>query len=162
MVSMASVIDKLVKAAQESIESERIAAEQQRALVTRTAQEEIERLKKQNIHLFNLLESEKACSANARDELVKRVSSLLTDFSEERDRGLRNIVSKMRDDNTGASQSVGHFCQEHDTLMNEANDQRTTWMNSLRGMANEGNDAELSAAEVRLDFCHFSLYSDFF
>lgn len=58
------------------------------------------------------MESEKVKSERAKDELIKRISGLLGDFTAERDRSLREAFSEMGDSNTSAEKGMVKLAQQ--------------------------------------------------
>ena len=148
MEILASVVDKVINDARSTIEIERKATERQSELVTHNARAEISRLKDQNVQLTELLESERQTAMKARDNLVKRISSLLVDFTEERDRNLRDVVFGVQESNTLAAENVETFAKKHDVFMSEANAHSRAWGTSLDKAAAEGEKAKLSATDV--------------
>ncbi|KAI5122950.1 hypothetical protein M0805_006831 [Coniferiporia weirii] len=145
--ALGSVVEKLTKEARIINETERKANERQSELISRTAQYEISRLREQNAQLAELLELEKRNAVKARDGLVKRVSSLLVDFTEERDRGLRDIVYGVQQSNSKASEHAESFAKEHNALIGECSTRGRNWGASLDKAAIEGSQMRLSATE---------------
>ncbi|KAH8117562.1 kinesin-domain-containing protein [Phellopilus nigrolimitatus] len=148
MNTLGSVIDRLVKDARTTIENERKATERQSELVSHAARQEIARLKDQNAHLTELLELEKKSSMKAKDTLIKRVSSLLVDFTEDRDRGLRDIVYGVQETNKQMSDKTETFAKKHDVLMSEAGARGRAWSAALEKTATEGILTGSSAIEA--------------
>lgn len=148
MQTLATVMDKVTKGARSTLEMERKAADRRSELVSHSTRLEVARLKEQNAQLTELLESEKRNAMKARDNLIKRVSSLLVDFTEERDRNLREVVSGMQESNTQAAENVETFVKKHDVLMSETGAHNRAWSTSLDKAATEGEKAKLCATEV--------------
>ncbi|EJD06038.1 kinesin-domain-containing protein [Fomitiporia mediterranea MF3/22] len=145
--SLWSVMERLVRDTRSAIESERKAAERQNELVAHAARAEIARLREQNARLSELLDSEKRSALKARDALVKSISSLLVDFTEERDRGLREAVSGIQESNVQGTENMETFAKKHDVLMSESSARSRAWSASLDKVAIDGAQAKLSATE---------------
>lgn len=116
--------------------------------MTQLAAQEIARLEEQNTRLSVLLEEERSSSLKAKDVLVKRVSSLLVDFTEERDRNMRNIVDVVRSENAQASQDIGSSHKEYDVSLKETNKKRCAWDASLNKAVDIGNNTKQAASKV--------------
>ncbi|KAH8106971.1 P-loop containing nucleoside triphosphate hydrolase protein, partial [Cristinia sonorae] len=104
--SLGSIAEVLLKEAQDYILAERKSLLEAKALADGTSQGEIQRLQQQNALLVRLLESEKVKAGRSKDELIKRISGLLGDFTAERDRSLREAFSEMSDSNTNAEKGM--------------------------------------------------------
>ncbi|KAL5533323.1 KIP1 [Sanghuangporus sanghuang] len=147
MQTLWSVMEKLVRDARSTVENERKSAERQNELISHGARMEITRLKEQNARLSEQLDSERKNAMKSRDELVKRVSSLLVDFAEERDRGLRETVFGMQESNIQSTENLDTLVKKHDVLVAEAGVRNRAWSMSLDKAAVEGSQAKQSATE---------------
>jgi kinesin family protein 11 len=104
-------------------------------------QSEITRLQDQNARLVSLLESERRNSKKARDDLVKKVSTLLVDFSEERDRSLREAVYGVKESNEKAVDELAAKVEEHSGMVDATVNRGSALGESLDEMAVEKEDA---------------------
>lgn len=117
-------------------------------MILQAAQSEITRLKEQNAHLSGLLESERKNALKARDGLLKRVSSMLEEFIDDRDKDLRDTISGLQESNTQASENMESLTKKHDLHMSEIGTRNRVWSSSLEKLASEGGQAKLAASEV--------------
>lgn len=150
MKALGSVIEKLFKDARAAVEFEKKQAERQNELVSHSTRQEIARLKKQNACLSEMLDAERKESMKARDALVKRVSSMLVDFADERERGLKNIVSHMHTENGAAAGEMQLLSDKHGVIMNESAAASRTLSTSVDKAAIESSRAKLSAEKVSI------------
>ena len=104
-------------------------------------QAEIARLQEQNSRLCSLLEAERRNSKKARDELVKKVSSLLVDFSDERDRTLREAVYGVKENNERAIEQISERSDEHSEVVDTAMSRGKAFGEALDEMVDEKEDA---------------------
>lgn len=153
MQSVWSAMEKLVRDARSNLENERKAAERHNELISHGARLEITRLKEQNTRLTELLDNERKNAMKSRDELVKRVSSLLVGFAEERDHGLREAVFGIQESNTQGTENMDTLVKKHDVLVTEAGARSRAWNTSLDKLTAEGGQAKQSAKEVRHRLC---------
>lgn len=110
---MSSLIDNIIREAQDHIESEHKASEEAQLLTSTAAHEEIRRLQEQNAYLVRLLETEKVKSERSKDELIKRISGMLGDYANERDRSLREAVADISEGNQRGEEVMRQFGEEH-------------------------------------------------
>lgn len=110
---MSSLIESIIREAQDHIETECKAAEEAQLLASTASNEEIRRLQEQNAYLVRLLETEKVKSERAKDDLIKRISGLLGEFVNERDRSLREAVSDISEGNERGEERMVQFGEDH-------------------------------------------------
>ncbi|CAL1704444.1 unnamed protein product [Somion occarium] len=110
--SLGSITHSLLQQAQGRIVTERKSLLEVKALAESTSKAEITRLKQQNALLIQLLESEKVKAERAKDELMKQFSSLLGNFTAERDRSLRETFSQMTKSNASAEEGMLIFSSQ--------------------------------------------------
>ena len=84
----------------------------------------------------------------ARDVLVKRVSSMLVDFADERDKNLRSAVSHIQGDNAAASAELQSASDKQDLMMNESAASSRTLSAIVEKTAIESDRARLLAEKV--------------
>lgn len=111
--SMGSLIETIVREAQEHVEIERKSVLDTKVLADSAANDEIARLQEQNAHLADLLENERVKSERARDDLIQRISGLLGDFVVDRDRSLREAFTDITESNVKAEGAMASFIGEH-------------------------------------------------
>ena len=117
-------------------------------LADTTSQAEIARLKQQNTLLLQLLESEKVKADKAKDDLIRQISTLLGNFTAERDRSLRETFSEMADSNLSAQEGMELL----GTMQGEAIDgvvgSGQEWNESLEKSGDEFKKAQSSGRKV--------------
>ena len=131
------------------MEAEKKHWERENELLARGTQNEIARLKKQNAHLSEMLEAERKESHKARDNLLKRITTMLSDYSEGRDKGLRNIVSNAQNENLAVLTGIQSLYDGHNQIMNESSTSNRLLGASVEKGAIESGHARLSAEKVR-------------
>lgn len=144
------IIDRLIREAHTFIGTERKALQKHEEVITNAAQKEIARLQDQNAAMLRLLNSEKEVSKRGREELIQRVSSLLTDFSEQRDRSLREAVLGVRQGNEYAMDTIHASELEQVELLTSSISRGRAWDEELDRTVSEGKKASQSGFEVRL------------
>ncbi|TCD71883.1 kinesin motor protein cin8 [Steccherinum ochraceum] len=129
--AIGSIAELLLQEAQDYVLAERKSLLEAKALADNTSQGEILRLQQQNALLTRLLESEKAKSERAKDELIKRISGLLGDFTAERDRSLREAFSEMSDSNAAAEKGMVKLGEQQGQQLESVIANGTEWAASL-------------------------------
>lgn len=94
--SLAQLVESLASDAQKHAANEARVVEEVRAMTKAAAADEIQRLKQHNDLLHQMLEREQAEAEQSRDDLVRRVSSMLEDYSRQRDSSLRKAFDSMQ------------------------------------------------------------------
>lgn len=136
----------MLKEAQDYILAERKSLLEAKALADSTSQAEIIRLQQQNALLLRLLESEKDKSERSKDELIKRISGLLNDFTAERDRSLREAFTEMSDSNAAAEKGMVKLGKQQGQKLEGVIANGTEWSTSLekrRGELKRNRDGAL-------------------
>ena len=141
-------MERLVKDTRVAVEAEKKQNQRQNELFSHSVRQEIARLKKQNAYLSELLESERKDSMKARDVLIKRVSSMLVDFADERDKSLRSAVSHIQDDNAAASIELQSASDKQDLIMSESAASSRMLSATVEKTAIESDRAKLLAEKV--------------
>ncbi|KZT67731.1 kinesin-domain-containing protein [Daedalea quercina L-15889] len=129
--TLGNVIDTVLREAQTYVATERKLLQEAKTMADNTTNAEILRLQHQNALLIRLLEAEKAKADRAKDELIKRVSGLLGDFTAERDRSLREAFSAMTESNASAEQEMVRLGQEHGKRLEDAVGRGKQWSTEL-------------------------------
>lgn len=115
-------------------------------LANQAAMTEIARLNQQNERLVQLLEDEKSVALQAQNDLVRRVSGLLCDFVDERDRNLRGVLNLIIDDNQKAQQDVQSFSAQHQgrvIALEERNGEIASFLHDRTNEAKRTRDGNL-------------------
>lgn len=129
--SLASTVEILLREAQEYIATERKSLQEAKNLARNTADTEVVRLQQQNALLARLLEQEKQNADHARDELIKRVSTLLGDFAAERNRSLKESFSEMTQSNAAAQEEMVQLGKVQGQHLEGVITQGAEWSTSL-------------------------------
>lgn len=146
---MSSLIESIIREAQDHIETERKAAEEAQLLASTASGEEIHRLQEQNAYLFCLLESERIKSERAKDDLIKRISGLLGEFVNERDRSLREAVTDISEGNERGEEVMTHFGEEHGKKVEAIVTRGQEWNAGLAKKSGEGKRLRDGGLKVR-------------
>ncbi|EIN07350.1 kinesin-domain-containing protein [Punctularia strigosozonata HHB-11173 SS5] len=136
--STASLIDTIIREAQQFIEDERKSALAAKNMTDTVVNAEVLRLREQNALLVQLLDTQKVDAERARDDLLQRVSGLLGEFTAERDRSLRETFKVIHDSNDVAEQNMSEFTQAHSKGIAQMTERGKTWSESLEKRSGEG------------------------
>ena len=145
---LGTIFSRLVESTRSSISAESQAGEHQREAVNSAMQTEIARLQDQNTRLCALLETERRNSKRAREDLVKKVSSLLVDFSEERDRTLREAALGVKEENDLAIERISEQAAEHSNMMDESVTRGQAFSETVNVITDEHSDTFGKALSV--------------
>lgn len=115
--TMTSLVETIIFETQEYVDMELQKTREAKAAASNASNDEIVRLKRQNEALVKLLDSQRINSDKAKDELIQRVSSLLGDFTKERDNDLRAAVGAIQTENRQAGDKIGTFAGQHGAIM---------------------------------------------
>lgn len=146
--ALGNIVDTVVREAQTYVSSERKQLQEAKAMADNTTNAEILRLQQQNAHLTRMLEAEKAEADRAKDELIKRISGLLGDFTAERDRSLREAFSAMTESNTAAEREMIQLSQEHGKQLEDVVGRGKQWSLDLEKRGVEGKRARDGGIKV--------------
>lgn len=135
---MAILVDSIVREAQERIDTERKIVLEASALASNAASIEIRHLQEQNARLVHLLQNERSKADLAKDQLVKRISDLLSDFVSARDRSLRDTFTEISGENEKAEACLSSFADEHLQKMENVVTRGQEWHVNLDKRAGEG------------------------
>lgn len=147
--SMGSLIETIVREAQEHVEIERKSVLDTKVLADSAANDEIARLQEQNAHLADLLENERVKSERARDDLIQRISGLLGDFVVDRDRSLREAFTDITESNVKAEGAMASFIGEHVNRVEGVVVRGLEWSAGLEKKGGEGKRLRDGALKVR-------------
>ena len=115
--AMTSLTEGILKEALHFIDTEQRLMHKARSLAENVNNTEIHRLKRQNQVLMQLLDDEKQKSQEAQDDLLQRVSSMLGDYVNERDRSLRQAVGLVQNENQEAIDTLSTFAANHNQII---------------------------------------------
>ncbi|KAG8737455.1 kinesin motor protein cin8 [Ceratobasidium sp. 414] len=82
-------------------------------LSRQTAENEISRLRHQNILLTSLVEAEQIKAEHMRDDLTTHITKLIAGFVDSRNQGLRQVVSQMHGELQTGENALGTFATQH-------------------------------------------------
>ncbi|KAF7294898.1 Kinesin motor domain-containing protein [Mycena indigotica] len=154
--TLATLVETLAQEAQSFVESEHTTVVQVKLLAANAATAEVERLKAQNEVLTQLLANEKLKGEKAKDELLQRVSGLLGEFVQDRDRSLREAVGVVQAGNVESTKAMQAFKQQHAELtatMDASGKQTTASLTRASKDAKRTRDGTLkSLAESKSEF----------
>ncbi|KAH9842625.1 kinesin motor domain-containing protein [Rhodofomes roseus] len=136
--ALGNVTDTVLREAQTYVASERKLLQEAKTLAANTTNAEILRLQQQNALLTRLLEAEKTKADRAKDDMLKRISGLLGDFTAERDRSLREAFSAMTESNASAEQEMVQLGQEHGKRLEDVVGRGKQWSLDLEKRGAEG------------------------
>ena len=130
LTALSTMIDDVAKDALQFTEAEKSLMQQAKALAEGASNAEIQRLRKQNQALVKLLDDEKLNAQKDQNDLVQRISCMIGDYMDERDRSLRQAVGLVHDENKRAREALSTFAADHESVMNSSHD-RVAEMNSI-------------------------------
>ncbi|GJJ12126.1 hypothetical protein Clacol_006367 [Clathrus columnatus] len=122
-----SIISETKKHSQEEIEL----TMDLRRLVAENGNAEIQRLKSQNKILSRLLQSERTKAERARNDLVQRISTLLGEFVDDRDRDLREVVSEVQNSTSQSEMALLALLQANDNNAQASSTIFSNWQAAL-------------------------------
>ncbi|EEB93010.1 hypothetical protein MPER_08393 [Moniliophthora perniciosa FA553] len=82
-------------------------------MVNDAAQAEITRLREQNEALLHLVEHQRNEAAKSKDVLIERISGMLGEYVDSRDRDLRGALAPFTRSNESAADSMSVFSEQH-------------------------------------------------
>ncbi|KAG6814360.1 hypothetical protein H0H92_010946 [Tricholoma furcatifolium] len=119
LTAMLSLVDSVVHSTVEFVTAERENIQRAKELADGVSREEVNRLKRQNELLAKMLNEEKIKGGKAKDELIRRVSNLLGEFTIERDRSLREVTEVVQLRNREGEEEINAFKEKHEHLMGQ-------------------------------------------
>ncbi|KAI0374999.1 kinesin-domain-containing protein [Pilatotrama ljubarskyi] len=120
------------------VATERKTLQEAKALADNTTNSEILRLKQQNTLLTRLLETERMEAKRSADALLERIAGLLGDYTNERDRSLRETFSEMTESNTVAEHEMHELGQKQGQQLEAAMVRGSAWSEQLAKRGVEG------------------------
>jgi kinesin family protein 11 len=146
--TMGSLIDTVIREARDLIDADLEAANAARMLTNEKYKNEVVLLRQQNEALVALLESERLNADSAKDELVRRLSAFLGEFTVERDRSLREAFEAIRSANQERENEAELFVEQHGKLMEQIKKQGTDVNGQLQRRSGEGKRTRDGAFKV--------------
>ncbi|TFK54864.1 kinesin-domain-containing protein [Heliocybe sulcata] len=138
LLNLNNLLEKTLSEAHAHVESERVAMSEMKAMTDAAAAREVARLREQNTTFAKLLESERNKGQRAKDELLERVSGLLSSFAAERDRSLRESFQALQAQNTAAEALTAQLGDEVGCKAEERAATGKEWRGSLETRQVEG------------------------
>ncbi|KZT09433.1 kinesin-domain-containing protein [Laetiporus sulphureus 93-53] len=135
--SLGDFAETILQEAQKYIAKELEVLQEAKDQAEATTNAEIQRLQEQNAMLQHLVESEKQRSEGAKDELIKRISSLLADFTGGRDRSLRDTLTTLTKSNETAEGELKQAAQEQGQQLEKATARGQKWNIDLKKRGRE-------------------------
>lgn len=146
--TMGSLIETVTRETRELIDADLEAANTARMLTSEKCKHEVVLLQQQNEALVALLESERLKADNAKDELVRRFSAFLGEFTVERDRSLREAFKVIQSANQEQENEAEFFGEQHGKLMEQIKKQGTEVNGQLQRRSGEGKRTRDGAFKV--------------
>ncbi|KAJ7504068.1 kinesin motor domain-containing protein [Mycena galericulata] len=140
--AMGAMVENVEREVCAFVEMERESVGEAKVLAANTAAAEMTRLRNQNEMLTRMLEEERLRGEKAKDELRQRVSGLLSEFTMERDRGLREAtkaVASVQAANFKAVEGMKAFEGKHSEI---AEGMEAKGKEVARGVERWGGDAK--------------------
>ncbi|KAM5531198.1 hypothetical protein V8D89_015116 [Ganoderma adspersum] len=135
---LGTLTEAIKQEALEFIATERKTLQEAKALADNTTNTEILRLKQQNTLLTRLLETERIEAKRSADALLERIAGLLGDYTNERDRSLRETFSEMTESNTTAEHEMQQLGQKQGQQLDAAVSRGIQWSEHLIKRGVEG------------------------
>ncbi|KAI0362221.1 kinesin-domain-containing protein [Trametes cingulata] len=135
---LGSLTEAIKQEALEFVATERKTLQEAKALADNTTNTEIQRLKQQNTLLTRLLETERVEAKRSADALLERIAGLLGDYTNERDRSLRETFSEMTESNTVAEHEMQLLGQKQGQQLEAAVVRGSAWSEQLTRRGVEG------------------------
>ncbi|KDQ09272.1 hypothetical protein BOTBODRAFT_191177 [Botryobasidium botryosum FD-172 SS1] len=145
---VADLVEKTVAQAQEHIDTEKAAISQAKASAELASSTQIARLQEQNELLTRLLDSEKSKSERVRDDLISQISTLLVNFTDGRDRSMRDAVGQIRTGIAESQRECEKFKEEHGELMDGVIENGEAMWECLEGYREDGAEMGKLGAEA--------------
>ncbi|KAH8833599.1 P-loop containing nucleoside triphosphate hydrolase protein [Flagelloscypha sp. PMI_526] len=117
LINTSTIVDEMVTELNAYAVSVQASSESSRSLTSSHAQQEIARLKEQNVRLEQLVSDERVRGERMRDDVVQRVNGMLSEFLTEKDRRLRESIGYEVAQNVEDVQSLGTLSKaQHDIV----------------------------------------------
>ncbi|KAI9065177.1 kinesin-domain-containing protein [Trametes sanguinea] len=135
---LGGLIETIKQEALTFVANERKTLQEAKALADNTTNTEILRLKQQNALLTRLLETERVEAKRSADALLERIAGLLGDYTNERDRSLRETFSEMTESNTAAEADMQQLGEKQGQQLEAAVLRGSEWSEELTKRSGEG------------------------
>ncbi|CDO71222.1 hypothetical protein BN946_scf184863.g18 [Trametes cinnabarina] len=135
---LSSLTEAVKQEALEFVAAERKTLQEAKALADNITNTEILRLKQQNALLTRLLETERIEAKRSADALLERIAGLLGDYTNERDRSLRQTFSEMTESNTAAEHDMRQLGEKQGQQLEDAVVRGSAWSEELTKRGVEG------------------------
>lgn len=146
--TMGSLIDIVIREARDHIDADLETVRAAKTLTSENCKNEVARLRQQNETLAALLESERLKVDNAKDELVRRLSVFLGNFTVERDRTLREALGAIQGANHKREGETEVFAEQHGKLMEQIQEDGTEVNGQLQKRSGEGKRTRDGAFKI--------------
>ena len=146
--TLGSFAEAVIREASDHIDAERDMAHQAKTLVISTTQNEITRLRQQNELLSKTLEAERMRTSTGKDELIQRISSLLSEFTSQREKSLTDAVHVFQDRNNKGEAAMQTLVEGHSSIMEKMENDGVLIMEALRRRGAEGKRTRDGAFKV--------------
>lgn len=146
--AMVSLVENVTRETIHHIDVNRDLIHQAQALASSTSTTEITRLRQQNEVLLKLLESEAKKACVAKDELMQRVSSVISDFTSQRDRSLQEAFEIFQTGNNEGGEAMETFINTHGEIMGRIETDGLVVVETLQRRNGEGKRTRDGAFKV--------------
>jgi len=153
LTTLSTMIDDVANDVLQFAEAEKSLMQQAKILAEGASNAEIQRLRKQNQALVKLLDDEKLNAQKAQNDLLQRISGMIGDYMDERDRSLRQAVGLVHDENKRAREALSTFAADHESIMNSSHDKVVEMNSTLHEKSKECKRTSGVAFKVSLISC---------
>jgi kinesin family protein 11 len=147
--ALVSLLYSTIRDIREHVDAEEKLAIETKSHVCTAVHAEIAHLREQNVLLTHLLDSERTKGERARDELIVRISGMLTEFTSTRDRELKEGVEGFKNANVRCEKRLGEFEVSHGTRMDTFAVKAKDVSKVMERRSTEGKRAKDTASKVR-------------
>jgi kinesin family protein 11 len=154
--TIGSLLETVIREARGHIDADLETVRAAKTLTSVNCRNEVARLQQQNEVLVALLESERLKADNAKDELVRRLSVFLGDFTVERDRSLREAFGVIQSANQKREDETELFAEQHDKHMERIKNDGTEANGQLQRRSGESKRTRDGAFKVGSRLNQFS------
>lgn len=146
--STAELLDAVISAARDNIQSQAEAFAQAKQKATSAADAELGRLRTQNELLSRLLAEERARTSTLRTDLITGISDMIVGFTEKQDASLSAAVSKVQAGNERGLEEIGQFASEHAAVVDDAMQSASAFSHVLEARSADVEKQRGKGAEV--------------
>jgi kinesin family protein 11 len=161
LLSVGSILEAVVKDANEHIVKESKGAEEAGSLTTKMIATENVRLREQNERLLWLLDQERLKSEEAKGQLLEKVSGLLGEFTKERDRSLQEVFVQVKRGNDAVAGNLDAFERDYGSIAAGITSSRNNLRESLAQRTKEQKRSHDEAFSVGSTFNNFHMTEPF-